>query len=69
MGCWFFGGGGLYMLVVIFPALGVGHELFCWPAFFAFQAVFVVGSGWTERLLTVALGPGGRCITSSGLAG
>ena len=55
---WFFGGGGLYTLVAIFPALGMGRELFCCAAFFPFQSIFVVALCWIERLSTVVLGPG-----------
>jgi len=65
---WFFGGGGLYTLVTGFPGLGVGRELSCWGAFFAFQAASVVVLGGAGRLLTVELDPGGCCVTGSGLA-
>ena len=68
-GGWFFGGGGLYILVAVFPVLDVGRELFCCGAFFTPQLVLAV-VGWTGRLLpAVVLGPGGCGVTGSSLVG
>jgi hypothetical protein len=74
---WFFSGGGLYTLVVAFPALGVGRELFCCAAFFPFQAVVrgdigpdrVVFDGhvWSWRLLYCWFRFGGLIIAGRGV--
>lgn len=65
---WFFGGGGLYTLVVVFPALGVGRELFCCGASFGFEVRLVVALDWIGPLLMTVSHPVDRGGTGSGLA-